>query len=103
MRSPVSVLKRVAVRRARGLLVRRARARPSAADEAGAERRVFIVLMNAFGMGGIVRTTWNLAGHLAAGKLKYRESVVNGLDNAPRGLIALLRGEHFGKQLVKLD
>src|SRR5439155_10532339 len=32
-----------------------------------------------------------LAGHLAAGKLKYRESVVHGLDNAPRGLIACSR------------
>ena len=44
-----------------------------------------------------------LAGYLAAGKLKYRESIVEGLDNAPRGLIGLLKGENFGKQLVKLD
>ena len=43
-----------------------------------------------------------LAGHLGEGKLKYRESIVHGLDNAPKGLIALLKGEHFGKQLVKL-
>jgi NADPH-dependent curcumin reductase CurA len=28
--------------------------------------------------------------------------VVDGLENAPRGLIALLKGENFGKQLVKL-
>ena len=44
----------------------------------------------------------SLAGYLAAGKLKYRESIVEGLDNAPRGLIALLKGENFGKQLVRL-
>ena len=43
-----------------------------------------------------------LAGYFAAGKLKYRESVVEGMDNAPQGLIALLKGENFGKQLVKL-
>ena len=43
-----------------------------------------------------------LGGYLAAGKLKYRESIVEGLDNAPRGLIALLKGENFGKQLVRL-
>jgi NADPH-dependent curcumin reductase CurA len=43
-----------------------------------------------------------LAGHLSAGRLKYRESVVEGLDNAPQGLIALLKGQNFGKQLVKL-
>jgi len=36
------------------------------------------------------------------GKLKYRESVVQGLENAPKALIGLLRGENFGKQLVKL-
>ena len=43
-----------------------------------------------------------LTGWVASGKLKYRESVVEGIDNAPRGLIALLKGENFGKQLVKL-
>ena len=38
----------------------------------------------------------------AAGKLKTRESVLEGIDKAPRGLIGLLKGENFGKQLVKL-
>jgi NADPH-dependent curcumin reductase CurA len=36
------------------------------------------------------------------GKLKTRESVVDGIENAPKGLIGLLKGENFGKQLVKL-
>ena len=40
--------------------------------------------------------------YLAEGRLKYRESIIHGLDNAPAGLFALLRGENFGKQLVKL-
>jgi NADPH-dependent curcumin reductase CurA len=39
---------------------------------------------------------------VVAGKLKYRESVVQGIENAPKGLIGLLKGENFGKQLVKL-
>lgn len=39
---------------------------------------------------------------VTGGKLKYRESVVEGLENAPKGLIGLLKGENFGKQLVKL-
>jgi len=43
-----------------------------------------------------------LAGYLAAGKLKYRESVLEGIEKAPRGLIGLLKGENFGKQLIKL-
>ena len=43
-----------------------------------------------------------LAGYYAAGKLKTRESVVEGLANAPQGFISLLKGGNFGKQLVKL-
>jgi NADPH-dependent curcumin reductase len=39
---------------------------------------------------------------VTGGRLKTRESVVQGLDNAPKGLIGLLKGENFGKQLVKL-
>ncbi|HEY4386976.1 MAG TPA: NADP-dependent oxidoreductase [Ktedonobacteraceae bacterium] len=39
---------------------------------------------------------------IASGKLKYRESIAEGLENAPRALIGMLRGENFGKQLVKL-
>jgi len=37
------------------------------------------------------------------GKIRYKESVVEGLDNAPQGLIALLSGGNFGKQVVKLS
>ncbi|NDY84333.1 NADP-dependent oxidoreductase [Orrella sp. NBD-18] len=37
-----------------------------------------------------------------SGKLKFRESIVHGLENAPAALVGLLKGENFGKQLVKL-
>jgi hypothetical protein len=43
-----------------------------------------------------------LIGWVATGKIKYRESVAQGLENAPRAFIGLLKGENFGKQLVKL-
>ena len=36
------------------------------------------------------------------GKLKYRESIAQGLENAPKAFIGLLNGQNFGKQLVKL-
>jgi NADPH-dependent curcumin reductase CurA len=36
------------------------------------------------------------------GRLRYREDVVQGLESAPRAFIGLLRGENFGKLLVKL-
>ena len=43
-----------------------------------------------------------LAGWVAAGKIKYRESVAQGLENAPRAFIGMLKGENLGKQLVRL-
>ncbi|MDQ6698666.1 MAG: NADP-dependent oxidoreductase [Acidobacteriota bacterium] len=36
------------------------------------------------------------------GKLKYRESVVEGLENTPKAFIGMLQGRNIGKQLVKL-
>ncbi len=36
------------------------------------------------------------------GKVRHREYVIEGLDNAPRGLIGLLRGENFGKTVVRV-
>jgi NADPH-dependent curcumin reductase CurA len=36
------------------------------------------------------------------GRLKYREDVVDGLDQAPKAFIGLLEGKNFGKLLVRL-
>jgi len=36
------------------------------------------------------------------GRIKYRESIAQGLENAPAAFIGLLAGKNFGKQLVKL-
>jgi NADPH-dependent curcumin reductase CurA len=69
------------------------------------------VLVNRIRMQGMIVFDWKdryaeavaaLAGYLGQGKLKYRESVVEGLESAPQGLIGLLKGKNFGKQLVKL-
>jgi NADPH-dependent curcumin reductase len=69
------------------------------------------VLVNRLKVQGMIVFDWKerygealkaLGGYLAAGKLKTRESVVEGLANAPQGLVALLKGGNFGKQLVKL-
>ena len=43
-----------------------------------------------------------LAKGVATGKIKYRESIANGLAAAPEAFIGMLRGKNFGKQLVKL-
>jgi hypothetical protein len=81
------------------------------ATEPYAIRNWRAVLVNRIRLQGMIVFDWRerygeamkaLGGYFGEGKLKYRESVVEGLDNAPRGLIALLKGENFGKQLVKL-
>src|SRR5438876_3615574 len=64
------------------------------------------ILVNRLRIQGMIVFDWKdrygealkaLAGYFAEGKLAYRESVVHGLENAPRGLIDLLAGRNFGK------
>jgi NADPH-dependent curcumin reductase CurA len=43
-----------------------------------------------------------LARWVAEGKLRWREDVTDGLENAPRAFLGLLRGENRGKALVKV-
>ena len=45
----------------------------------------------------------DMAGWLKAGKVKYLETVRDGIANAPAALIGLLGGENSGKMLVKLS
>ena len=40
---------------------------------------------------------------LHAGKLKYRETIVDGFENAPTAFIDMLQGGNIGKQLVKVS
>ena len=69
------------------------------------------ILVNRIKVQGLIVFDWldrypegnqALLGLVVAGKLKTRESVLEGLDKAPKGLIGLLKGENFGKQLIKL-
>ncbi len=39
---------------------------------------------------------------LAAGRIKWQETVVEGLERAPQALIGLFQGENVGKMLVKI-
>ena len=36
------------------------------------------------------------------GRIKYREDVMDGLENTPKAFLKLLSGENFGKQLVRI-
>jgi len=39
---------------------------------------------------------------LAAGRIKYREDMVDGLEHAPEAFIGLLEGKNFGKLIVRV-
>jgi NADPH-dependent curcumin reductase len=43
-------------------------------------------------------STW-----IREGKLKYKEDVVEGLENAPQAFLGLLQGKNFGKLLVRVS
>ncbi len=43
-----------------------------------------------------------MATWLKAGKLKYHEQFVDGIENTPRAFIGMLQGENTGKQLVRV-
>jgi NADPH-dependent curcumin reductase CurA len=45
----------------------------------------------------------DMSGWLREGRVKYREDVTDGLENAPRELIGLLKGENFGKKIIRVS
>lgn len=49
------------------------------------------------------RALRTLSGWIKEGKLKYRESVTDGLDSSVDAFIGMLRGENFGKTMVKVS
>jgi NADPH-dependent curcumin reductase CurA len=61
--------------------------------------RGFIVSDHLALWGQAVRELTELA---ATGKLKWRESVAEGIESAPSAFLGMLKGKNFGKQLVKL-
>jgi NADPH-dependent curcumin reductase CurA len=39
---------------------------------------------------------------IAEGKMKYQETIMQGVENAPNAMIGLLQGENSGKMLVQI-
>ena len=40
---------------------------------------------------------------VANGKVKFKEHRIKGLENAPKGLLGLLKGDNFGKTIVEVS
>jgi NADPH-dependent curcumin reductase CurA len=45
----------------------------------------------------------DMAKWIADGQIRYREDIVEGLENAPKAFISMLEGGNFGKLVVKLS
>jgi NADPH-dependent curcumin reductase CurA len=43
-----------------------------------------------------------VGGYFKAGKLKHKETVVHGIDNAVAAFIGLFHGQNIGKMVVEL-
>jgi NADPH-dependent curcumin reductase CurA len=50
-------------------------------------------------MGDFIR---DMSGWAKAGKLKWRETILDGIENAPKAFIGLFSGDNMGKMLVRL-
>jgi NADPH-dependent curcumin reductase CurA len=61
--------------------------------------RGFIVSNHFDMMGDFLR---DMAAWRKAGKMKWKETIVEGIENAPKAFIGLFHGENFGKMLVKV-
>jgi NADPH-dependent curcumin reductase CurA len=44
----------------------------------------------------------DMAKWFAEGKIKWKETIVDGIENAPKAFIGLFKGENFGKMIVRI-
>ena len=81
------------------------------AEPAAGPRNMFMVVTKRIRIEGFIITDhYGRFGEFAAeaaewvrdGRLRYRETVVDGIENAPKAFLGLLRGENIGKMLVKV-
>jgi hypothetical protein len=44
-----------------------------------------------------------MAAWIREGRLKYHEDIAEGIENAPRAFLDMMRGKNLGKQLVRVS
>ena len=60
----------------------------------------FIILDHSARFGGYFLR--DVSAWLREGRIKYREDIVDGLENAPEAFIGMLEGRNFGKLIVRV-
>ncbi len=66
-------------------------------------RRLRMEGLVAFDFARDFKTAWaDLTGWILAGRLKYREEILDGIEALPEAFAGLFRGENFGRRLVRL-
>ena len=72
---------------------------------------LFMMIGKRLTMTGFIVSDWSehtgefvkeVGGYLASGKLKLKETVVDGIDQAPQAFISLLTGVNIGKMVVRI-
>jgi NADPH-dependent curcumin reductase CurA len=43
-----------------------------------------------------------MASWVSEGRIKWKETILEGIENAPKAFLGLFKGENFGKMLVKI-
>ena len=75
-----------------------------------AARPTRALLVNRARMQGLLVHDWadrrpegiaQMAAWIDDGMIRYKEDVIEGIENMPKAFLRLLRGENFGKQLIK--
>jgi len=75
-----------------------------------APRPTRALLVNRARMQGLIVFDWakrypeglaQMATWIKEGKIKYREDVIEGIENMPKAMLRLFSGQNFGKQLVR--
>ena len=83
----------------------------NAAEPVAGPSNLFNVIVKRLSIQGILvrdhfdklpQFTRDMGRWLAEGRIKWKETVVEGLENAPQAFIGLFRGENLGKMIVKI-
>lgn len=72
---------------------------------------IFLAITNRIRLQGFIITDYyemfnqfqeNMSNWIKDGKIKWKETIIQGLENSPKAFIGLFKGENFGKMLIKI-